>query len=353
MVRDMDGIVRFWNSGAEELYGWSREEVLGKNVHETLRTVPYASNGNGEYAVLADGRWEGNLVQYTRDGQEIVVASRAGSEDGSRRRRPGAILEINRDITSTLQAEEALRKAERLAAMGRVAGIIAHEINNPLEAIINAFYLLRNHPSLDEHARTYARLGEEELLRLAHIVRQTLGFYRESQQPSAVSIPEVLNNVLELQSRHLQVNGIEVERIYRDEAMVFGFPLELKQVFLNLIGNAVQAMAAERRPLCDCASKSAGTTPPSREALRFAFPTRDLASGLKMPSVSSSHSSAPSQPKGPDLDCGSVRASFRNTTVEFTFAVCKHRKSVLPASEVFIPEKVSAKVLKATPGAFQ
>src|SRR5262249_39038600 len=156
----------------------------------------------------------------------------------------GAILEINRDITSTLKTEEALRKAERLAAMGRVAGIIAHEINNPLEAIINAFYLLRDHPSLNAEAPRYAQLGEEELLRVAHIVRQTLGFYRESQHPSAVSIPDLLDNVLELQARHLQVNGITVEKIYQTNATLFGFPVELKQVFLNLIANAVQAMSS-------------------------------------------------------------------------------------------------------------
>jgi PAS domain S-box-containing protein len=347
MVRDLDGIVRFWNSGAEELYGWSREEVLGKNVHETLRTVPYASNGNGEYAVLADGRWEGNLVQYTRDGQEIVVASRQALKtdaDGV----AGAILEINRDITSTLQAEEALRKAERLAAMGRVAGIIAHEINNPLEAIINAFYLLRNHPSLDEHARTYARLGEEELLRLAHIVRQTLGFYRESQQPSAVSIPEVLNNVLELQSRHLQVNGIEVEKIYRDEAMLFGFPLELKQVFLNLIGNAVQAMpeggrlrlrvqecrdhATQSRGLAICVSDTGSGIRPE-DAKRLFEPFFSTKSA-----------------KGTGLGLWISKGIIQKYDGRIHFRSLRLGNGCTTCFRVFIPERVPAKVMK-TPGA--
>jgi PAS domain S-box-containing protein len=242
LVRDMAGVVQFWNTGAEELYGWGRQEVLGRDIHGTLQTRPANANGNLQSVLLTDGRWEGNLIQATRDGREIIVASRQAiktNADGT----PAAILEINRDITSTLQTEEALRKAERLAAMGRVAGIIAHEINNPLEAIINAFYLLRDHQSLDDEAKAYARMGEEELHRVAHIVRQTLGFYRESQQPMAVSIPEILNNVVELQSRHLQVNGIAVEKSYETEALVFGFPMELKQVFLNLIGNAVQAMA--------------------------------------------------------------------------------------------------------------
>ena len=219
MVRDPEGVIQFWNSGAEELYGWPREEVVGKRVDEVITAKPHNSNGTLQPDLIDFGRWEGNLVHATRDGREIVVASRQALKtngDGS-----GAILEINRDITATLQTEEALRRAERLAAMGRVAGIIAHEINNPLEAIINAFYLLRDHPSLDEDARRFARLGEEELLRVAHIVRQTLGFYRESQHPVAISVPEILDNVLELQARHFQLNRIEVEKLYETDATLF------------------------------------------------------------------------------------------------------------------------------------
>jgi PAS domain S-box-containing protein len=148
----------------------------------------------------------------------------------------------NTDITERKQAEEALVKSERFAAMGRLAGIIAHEINNPLEAISNAFFLLRDHPSLDEEARYYAKLAAEELSRIAHITRQTLSFYRESQRPVPVSLSEILDNVIELQSRRLRLNGISVDKRYRSSAVIQGFPVELKQVLLNIIGNAVQAM---------------------------------------------------------------------------------------------------------------
>ena len=94
-----------------------------------------------ESALASVGSWEGNLTQTTRDGRELVVASRLALKA-----RGDAVLEINRDITAQLQAEDALRKAERLAAMGRVAGIIAHEINNPLEAISNTFFLAARPP---------------------------------------------------------------------------------------------------------------------------------------------------------------------------------------------------------------
>ena len=141
-----------------------------------------------------------------------------------------------------MQAEEALRQAEKLAAMGRVAGIIAHEINNPLEAITNAFYLLRNHPSLDEEARYYAGLAEQELQRASHITRQTLSFYRDSKQPIPVSLTDLLDNVVELQQRSIASSHVNLSRKYSCSGVVRGFPGELRQVFLNLISNAIQAM---------------------------------------------------------------------------------------------------------------
>jgi PAS domain S-box-containing protein len=147
------------------------------------------------------------------------------------------------DMTERKLTEEALIKSEKLAAMGRLAGIIAHEINNPLEAISNAFYLLRRHPSLDAEAQYCASLAEQELARVAHITKQTLSFYRESQQPVPVSLSEVIDNVLELQSRRIKANGITLEKQYKNGGTIQGFPVELKQVFLNLISNSIQAMA--------------------------------------------------------------------------------------------------------------
>ena len=237
MVRDHTGVVRYWNAGAEALYGWKADEIVGKVCHEVLQTE--VSDGRWQISASLNetGIWDGNLAQMTRDGRQVIVASRQALKVGS-----DAVLEINRDITAELKAEEALRKAEGLAAMGRMAGIIAHEINNPLESITNTFYLLRDHPSLDEEARYYAKLGEEELHRVAHITRQTLGFYRESRNPVEVSFSALLDDVIDLQSRRLESSRIYVERRYSTQRTIHGFPSEFKQVFLNLIGNAVQAM---------------------------------------------------------------------------------------------------------------
>ena len=240
IVRDLNGIIRFWNSGAATLYGWSAEEAIGKDLHQLLQTI-FPVPAEEIRAVLTGGqRWEGNLLQHTKDGREIVVACRKTLH--SIENTPSAILEICRDVTAELQAEEALRKSDKLAAMGRMAGIVAHEINNPLGAITNVFYLLREHPSLDAEARNYARMAEQELARISHITRQTLSFYRESANAIPVSIPALLDEILEFQTSQIHACHITVERRYLGDGIVQAFPGELKQVFLNLIANSIEAM---------------------------------------------------------------------------------------------------------------
>jgi two-component system, NtrC family, sensor kinase len=237
IVRGLDGRIRYWNSGAEQVYGFKRDEAMGQIIHTLLQTVFPVPLEEIEEHLRLHRTWHGRVTQTTKNGEKIVIdCLKSTNEDGD------AVLEVNRDVTAELRAEEALRETEKLAAMGRVAGIIAHEINNPLAAITNIFYLLRNHPSLSDEARSYAGLAEEELQRVSHITRQTLSFYRESKQPISVLLPQLLDDVLELQHRALVANHITVRKQYLSAAQVKGFPVELRQVFLNLIGNAMQAM---------------------------------------------------------------------------------------------------------------
>lgn len=237
IVRDADDKIEFWSRGAENLYGWRREEVMGQNIHELVHTVFPVPREEIEAALKARKWWQGNLIQVARDGREVTVAWRK-----TMNRESNLVLEVGRDISAQIRAEQALLESEKLAAMGRVAGIIAHEINNPLAAITNLFYLLRGHPSLDEDARQIAAMAEQQLERVSHITRQTLSFYRESKQPIAIPVSDLIEDVLTLQESAMRSSGIQVKKDYCPGCVVKGFPAELRQVFLNLIGNAVQAM---------------------------------------------------------------------------------------------------------------
>ncbi len=148
-----------------------------------------------------------------------------------------------RDVSEQKRMEEALRRSERLAATGRLAASIAHEINNPLESLTNLFYLIQSQAQLDETARFYAGLADKELRRIAHITRQMLGFYRESTRPTPVSVAEILDSVLEAYAGKLQSRAIEVKKRYLSGGVVEGFPFELRQLFANLVGNAIEASA--------------------------------------------------------------------------------------------------------------
>jgi len=146
------------------------------------------------------------------------------------------------ETTQRRKSEDALRKTEKLAAAGRLAASIAHEINNPLEAVTNLLYLLHNHPSLDAEARQYAEMAQSELSRVSEITQQTLRFYRQSTQPAPGNLAEIVDSVLLLHNARIHGANVEVLREYTPGAELRAFGGELRQLFANLIGNAVDAM---------------------------------------------------------------------------------------------------------------
>jgi signal transduction histidine kinase len=148
----------------------------------------------------------------------------------------------NTDITEQLRSEEALRQTEKLAATGRLAASIAHEINNPLEAVTNLVYLARRQPA---NVEKYLKLADHELDRIAQITKNTLGFYRDSASPTAVNISEVLEEMLSLYARKLQFKRISLACDNGKAIMIFGFPGEIRQIFANLIANAIEALSDE------------------------------------------------------------------------------------------------------------
>ena len=144
------------------------------------------------------------------------------------------------DIHDQHLAEEALRRTEKLAATGRLAASIAHEINNPLEAVTNALYLALQ-MDLSEEVREYLKLADQELTRVAQVTTQTLRFHRQSTAAVSCNVAEVLDSALSLYLSRLRAAGIEVQRDYRSHVPLLCYPDELRQVFANLIGNAMDA----------------------------------------------------------------------------------------------------------------
>jgi signal transduction histidine kinase len=141
-----------------------------------------------------------------------------------------------------LQAEESARKLEGLAAAGKIAASVAHEINNPLEAVVNLLYLVQ-HGTVGDTERQYLTTAEKELERIASITTHTLRFYRQQSSPVPVSIPELFESALALFQMSLSASGITVERQWPDNVPpVVCKEGEIRQVIANLISNAIDSM---------------------------------------------------------------------------------------------------------------
>lgn len=134
-----------------------------------------------------------------------------------------------------------MQENQRLATIGRMAGWIAHEINNPLESVINLHYLIAQEPNLSPEVRSYLEMADSELSRVVEIAKKTLSFYREAPTPSPVRLSTLMNEVLVLYGRKLQEKKIQVIHRFAGETPIIGRPGEIRQAFANLIGNAIDA----------------------------------------------------------------------------------------------------------------
>jgi PAS domain S-box-containing protein len=158
------------------------------------------------------------------------------------------LLGMIADITERRRSVEALVQAEKLAATGRLAASIAHEINNPLEAVTNLLYLLRETKSADDRAG-YLALAEEEIKRVSEIATQTLRFYRDPAGPTVCDLPALVESVLTIFHGRAHLLQVEPEMRFADGCQIYGSQGELRQVFVNLVGNALDAMPSGGRLL--------------------------------------------------------------------------------------------------------
>jgi PAS domain S-box-containing protein len=235
----VDGIVTSWNRGAETLYGYSAAEIIGRPLAVLVPTDRM-------------GELERNLERLNREERVGSYETERVHKNGTRlrvllsvspiRNEQGELVgasAIARDISQQKRTEEALRRNERLATAGRLTAAIAHEIKNPLEALTNLVYLARRDAAGRDE---YLRLAEQEIGRLDAIAQQALGFVREGATPERLDAGKILEEVVQLYQRKLQTGRIALDQRSGEALEIFGFPGELRQLFSNLILNAMDAM---------------------------------------------------------------------------------------------------------------
>lgn len=216
---------------AEEIVGRSLEEVLG----------PEAAKTTGEHLRKALQGQPQYFEYKIRTGERERVLSVAHIPDLDELGRPRGVIVQGQDITERKRAEDALIQSEKLAAVGRLAASIAHEINNPLESVTNLLYLASLSETLAE-AQGYVEMAERELRRVSVISNQTLRFYKQTTAPRAVTGEDLIESVLSIHQGKLLNSRIKVELRMRAKEPIRCFDGEIRQVLNNLVGNAVDAM---------------------------------------------------------------------------------------------------------------
>jgi PAS domain S-box-containing protein len=239
--KDLNGVVTSWNAAAERMFGHTADEMIGKSI---TRIIPPELHDDETriLATIARGErikhFESMGIRKSGEPIEIsVTVSPVRDESG------GIIgaVRIARDIRQQKQAERALRTTERLASVGRLAAVVAHEINNPLEAITNLIYLARD-AAQGESVVKYLTMAEAELERVSHLTRQTLGFYRETNGATEVKLGEIVESLFAIFGPRMKHKGIRAQAEIRDDVEIQAIPSEIRQVVANLLGNSIDAL---------------------------------------------------------------------------------------------------------------
>jgi len=244
LVSDLDGLVRYWNKGAERLYGWSSEDAVGRSVVGLI----YGDTSGFEEAqekLVAEGVFAGDLVQQTRSGRQLVVEASwtlLRDADGQ----PRSVLAINTDISERRRLEARMLLAQRLESLGTLAGGIAHDFNNILTAILGNVRIAAEQVGA-EHPAAEALLEVEKAgSRAAQLVRQILTFSRRPEPRRLVTtrLEPVVQEALKLLRATLP-EQIRIEtRFEPDVPEVFADATQIHQIVMNLGTNAAHAIGA-------------------------------------------------------------------------------------------------------------
>jgi len=241
LVRDLDQNIRFWNKGAEKIYGWTAEEAIGKNVKGLLFKEPSAPFEEARKAVIQNGEWQGEIRQMRRDGGEIIVESRwtlVRDEKGQ----PNSILVINTDITEKKRMESQFLRAQRMESIGTLAGGIAHDLNNVLSPILMAIDMLQL-KTTDEASKKWLDVLRTNAERGGDMVRQVLSFARGVEGERVALQPKHLIKEIVKILRETLPKSIEISfQIPNDLWIISADATQMHQVLMNLCVNARDAM---------------------------------------------------------------------------------------------------------------
>jgi len=244
--KNLNGIVTSWNPCAERMFGYTAEEMIGQSVRKIIPQDVFADEDRIMSAVARGERTEHfETVRKRKDGENIEVSltlSPVCDEIGN----IVGVASISRDVSQQKKVEKALHTTERLATVGRMAATIAHEINNPLEAVTNLVYLAQSYMT-DEAGKGFLQHAQQELARVALLTKQTLGFYRETKGARQLTLGELVTPLVSVFSARARNKQISIETQIKQDPSIFGIAGEIRQLFANLLNNSIDAVPNKGR----------------------------------------------------------------------------------------------------------
>ncbi|HEY9640867.1 MAG TPA: ATP-binding protein [Coleofasciculaceae cyanobacterium] len=244
LVQDLDGRIRYWNKGAEHLYGWQAETAIDQQADQLLcHPASLAQLEDAKKSLMQDGTWQGELHQVNQQDQEIIVASRWTLVRNAQGQ-PQSILSVNTDVTEKKQLESQFLRTQRLDSLGTLAGGIAHDLNNILTPVLTTAQLLQlKFPDADPQSRHLLKIIETNAKRGATLVKQVLQFARgvEGQQ-AIVEIQPLILEVKQIAENTFPKSIELLTDLAPDLWSVSGDATHLHQVLINLVVNARDAM---------------------------------------------------------------------------------------------------------------